>query len=315
MLIVPGTGLITDAVGLHAWGPYSLFKWVLMARARRTKVLLVSVGTGPINGAAGRMLVRSILSLATYTSYRDEESLEYVKSVGLRPKRKLVYPDLVFSLPKSTLPAAGTGAPTRRVVGLGLMLYSGAHGDGDQATYASYLDALAAFAQWLLERDYDIRLLLGDGDTAAIEDFRSVLRSRLGDDSERVLYEAFASVDDLLNAIAATDIVVATRFHNVVMALTENKPVIAISFHHKSSGLMRQMKLTEYCQDIHKIDAPWLIAQFERLERDREAIQLTVTQGVEQARAKLEEQYDRIFPGVSSGSRDLPFRPRNSEVT
>ncbi len=35
MLIVPGTGLVTDAYGLHDWGPYSVFKWVLMAKLRR----------------------------------------------------------------------------------------------------------------------------------------------------------------------------------------------------------------------------------------------------------------------------------------
>ena len=257
----------------------------------------MSVGTGPIESAPGRTLIRWILCLATYISYRDEESLEYLKSVGLRPKRGLVYPDLVFSLPKSVRAAAGTAA-ARRTVGLGLMEYSGAYGDGGEATYAAYLDALATFAQWLLERDYDIRLLLGDGDTEAIADFKSVLRSRLGYDSERVLYQGFGSVQDLLTAIAATDVVVATRFHNIVMALSEDKPVIAISFHHKSSGLMRQMKLTEYCQDINRIDAPWLIEHFGRLERDLEVVQQTVTQGVAQARASLDEQYDRIFAGT-----------------
>ena len=51
MLIVPGTGLVTDAFGLSDWGPYSLFKWVLMAKLRRCRVLFVSVGAGPIDRA------------------------------------------------------------------------------------------------------------------------------------------------------------------------------------------------------------------------------------------------------------------------
>ena len=56
MLVVPGTGLITDAAGLHASGPYNLFKWALMARARGAKVLLVSVGAGPISTVGGQLL-------------------------------------------------------------------------------------------------------------------------------------------------------------------------------------------------------------------------------------------------------------------
>src|ERR1700744_5335344 len=41
MLIVPGTGLVTDVFGITSWGPYSQFKWVLMAKLARCKVLFV----------------------------------------------------------------------------------------------------------------------------------------------------------------------------------------------------------------------------------------------------------------------------------
>ena len=54
MPIVPGTGLLTDADGLFGWGPYSLFKWSLIAKVCRCKLLLVSVGAGPIYGILGR---------------------------------------------------------------------------------------------------------------------------------------------------------------------------------------------------------------------------------------------------------------------
>ena len=43
MLIVPGTGLLTDAYGLLSWGPYNLFKWSLIAKVCRCKLLFVSV--------------------------------------------------------------------------------------------------------------------------------------------------------------------------------------------------------------------------------------------------------------------------------
>src|SRR5262245_34769820 len=43
VLIIAGTGLLTDAYGLTGWGPYNLFKWSLVARMCRCKVLFVSV--------------------------------------------------------------------------------------------------------------------------------------------------------------------------------------------------------------------------------------------------------------------------------
>jgi polysaccharide pyruvyl transferase WcaK-like protein len=71
MLIVPGTGLLTDAYGLSSWGPYNMFKWSLLAKVRGCRLLFVSVGAGPIDTALGRALVKSALSLADYRSYRD----------------------------------------------------------------------------------------------------------------------------------------------------------------------------------------------------------------------------------------------------
>ena len=100
MLIVPGTGVLTDAYGLSYWGPYSLFKWVLAAKLRRAKVLVVSVGAGPIRTAAGRILIRTALSLADYRSFRDLPSRECVRAIGFRRELDPVYPDLVFDLPQ-----------------------------------------------------------------------------------------------------------------------------------------------------------------------------------------------------------------------
>jgi polysaccharide pyruvyl transferase WcaK-like protein len=304
LLIVPGTGLVTDAYGLQLWGPYSMFKWVLMAKLRRAKVLFVSVGAGPIDSFFGRALVKTTLSLADYRSYRDDASRDYLTGIGFPAERDPVYPDLVFSLPEAMLPAEGPRpAGARRVVGLGLMLYFGKYSAADPSpdTYTDYLGSLATFAAWLLERNYDIRLLLGDRDSIVIEEFRSALEARLGTyDRERIIEQPINSVRDLLAGIAESDVVVATRFHNVLTAMLLNKPVLALSFHHKCSSLMRTMKLSDYCHDIHNMDADRLIAQFRELEQEREAVKRTIGRGLEQARVALDEQYDLLFTRVGS---------------
>src|SRR5262249_39373323 len=99
MLIIPGTGLLSDAYGLLGWGPYTLFKWSLIAKICRCKLLFVSVGAGPVHSRLGRWLVKSALSLANFRSYRDNSTKQYLKSIGFHADSDLVYPDLVFSLP------------------------------------------------------------------------------------------------------------------------------------------------------------------------------------------------------------------------
>jgi len=299
ILIVPGTGLVTDAFGLSGWGPYNVFKWVLLAKLRRSKVLFISVGAGPIDSALGRILVRTTLSLADYRSYRDAASSNCLTGIGFSANRDPVYPDLVFGLPEAFLP--GDRAPLedkRRVVGLGLMTYPGKYSAARPrpATYAAYLESLADFAAWLLGQNYDIRLLLGDAEPIVIDDFRSVLQYRLGRyDQDRIIAEPITSVEDVLAEIAATDVVVATRFHNVLTALLLNKPVIAITFHHKCSSLMSQMNLSDYCHDIHRMDTHLLIHQFSKLEEDRQTVKRNIARGVDEARAAVDNQYDVLF--------------------
>jgi polysaccharide pyruvyl transferase WcaK-like protein/chemotaxis methyl-accepting protein methylase len=315
VLIVPGTGLVTDAFGLHNWGPYSMFTWVLMAKLRRTKVEFVSIGAGPIESTSGRALVKATLSLADYRSYRDRSTKEYLGSIGFRTNRDPVYPDLVFGLPQALLPREEARPKgTRRVVGLGLMVYPGKYSASDPRpeTYRTYLESLAAFAVWLLDHDYDIRLLLGDADTIVIEDFKTALRARVGSyDERRIIERPIASVEDVLAELGATDLVVATRFHNVLLALLVGRPVIAISFHHKCSSLMEQMDLSDYCHEIEQLNADWLIHRFRDLERNQDALKETIRQGVDEARAALDDQYRSLFAGLpSSARRDDARRPQ-----
>jgi polysaccharide pyruvyl transferase WcaK-like protein len=299
MLIVPGTGLLTDADGLFNWGPYGLFKWSLIAKACRCKVLLVSVGAGPIYGALGRWLVKSILSLADFRSYRDNSSKQYLEDIGFRANNDRVYPDLVFSLPEGAIPRRHFRKSCRSVVGLGVMVYAGRYSIATPSitTYSAYFDNLATFVRWLLSRQYDIRLLSGDiPDIQARREFRGLLREQLSVFEERhIIDEPICSVESLLAQIVEADIVVATRFHNVLMALLCEKPVISISFHHKCESLMRTMGLSEYCLDINCLEANRLIEKFRELEINSDTVKRSIRARTREFREALDEQYKFIF--------------------
>jgi polysaccharide pyruvyl transferase WcaK-like protein/glycosyltransferase involved in cell wall biosynthesis len=301
-LIIPGTGLVTDAYGLMAWGPYNLFKWSLIARMCRCKVFFVSVGAGPVYTVLGKCFVKSALSLADFRSYRDHASLEYLQGIGFSTNGDRIYPDLVFSLPEAMLPHSGHRERARSVVGLGLMLHASMYGTAGPASvaYSAYLECLVVFVRWLLAHDYDIRLLIGEvTDRDTIQNFEASLKSQLGDyDGGRIIDKPALSVEQLLPQIAATDIVVATRFHNVLLALLLNKPVIAISFHHKCASLMEEMGLSQYCQDINHMNAGRLIEQFQDLARNAENVKALIRRRVEQSRKALDEQYSLIFKDI-----------------
>jgi polysaccharide pyruvyl transferase WcaK-like protein len=303
-LIVVGTGLLTDAFGIQGWGPYSMFKWSVIAKLCGCRLMFVSVGAGPLERCTGRLLIKSALSLADFRSYRDEATLAYLRDIGLRSRGDRVYPDLAFSLPAPPANRDAAKRP-RPVVGLGVMLYGAMYGieKTTSAHYAGYVETLAGFAQWLLNRDYDIRLLKGDlSDPTVAMEFKALLKDRFGfDDDHRIIDDPIQSVDDLLAQLAASDLVVATRFHNVLLALFLNKPCISISFHHKCSSLMKQMGLGEYSQDIRNLNTETLIEQFCQLEKNADSLTQLLQRKVTECREALEDQYCLITNDLRLG--------------
>lgn len=299
VLIIPGTGLLTDSYGLLSWGPYNLFKWSLVAKMRGCKLMFVSVGAGPLYGMLGKYFVKSALSVADYRSYRDDASMNYLKGIGFSTNSDRVYPDLVFSLPEATLSQGENREARRRVVGLGLMEYAGRYSvtNPRSETYTRYLECLVTFAQWLLANNYDIRLLIGDAcDTPVVKEFKALLNGRPGiHDEQRINDDPLPSVAHFISQLAETDVVVGTRFHNVLLALLLDKPVIAISFHHKCASLMSDMGLAEYCHDINHMNVDRLIEQFQDLERNAPKLRPVIRQKVEESRKALDEQYSLIF--------------------
>ena len=309
MLIVPGTGLLSDAYGLFDWGPYTLFKWSLIAKICRCKLLFVSVGAGPIHGRLGLWLVKSTLSLADFRSYRDDSTKQYLKSIGFRADNDRVYPDLAFSLPENPVGLQRENRNHRTTVGLGLMVDSANYGTyrNNHHVYQDYLATLVKFSEWSLAKGNDLRLLIGDlADVPTKEEFRRLLRERPSDrDEGHIIDEQIRCPEDLIRQIEATDIVVATRFHNVLLALLCCKPVIAISFHAKCYSLMSEMGMSAYCIDINSLKDDTLIEKFCDLETNASELKARIRRKVREFRSALDEQYRHIF-GSSTAPLAVP---------
>jgi polysaccharide pyruvyl transferase WcaK-like protein len=306
LLIVPGTGLLTDAYGLTGWGPYSLLRWSVTAKICRCRLAIISVGAGPIYSAVGKFCVRSILSLADFRSYRDTATAHYLRRIGAPTNRDRVFPDLAFSLPKNAISFRDGALAPGAVIGLGVMEWAdrySKHGP-DDAAEATYLQSFAEMAKWLLARGYSIRLLIGDvWDARAKTAFLRLLEQHTANyGSERIIDEPIHSVDDLLSQIAATDGVVATRFHNILLALLCEKPVVSVSFHHKCDSLMAAMGMSDYCLNAGELKPDRLIETFRRLEANADALKHLIKAKSKRFRDALDQQYQLILNGTQCGS-------------
>jgi polysaccharide pyruvyl transferase WcaK-like protein len=304
MLVMTGTGMLGDfGIGpfdLH----YEILKWSVLAKLRGTKLLFVSVGAGPIAHPLSRRIVKLAISLADYRSYRDSFSKEYLASIGFDTKDDFVYPDLAFSLRPRV---ADPGRRNSRVIGLGLMDYygKGSTQEYDETAYQRYLDKMTSFVAWLIERKYTIRLLIGDVsyDKRITGDVIKRLKEKGSTYPEgQIIDDPVSSVEQLIAQLAATDIVIATRFHNVLLALMLNKPVVALSYHEKIASLMEGVGMAKYCQRIDRLDVGRLMEQFNELEQNAGAIKPLLEQRIGEYGRALEQQYTHIFNHLCAAS-------------
>jgi len=304
-LVITGLGMLGD-FGIRPFGlHYDILGWSIIAKLCGCRLLFVSVGVGPVRHPVSRLFVKAALALGDYRSYRDRFSKEYLERIGFKTKSDYVYPDLVFSLPR-TMPADGEERKNRKpVIGVGLLNYYNRRGrtDSGAATYRDYMAGIAALVSGLMEREDTVRLLIGDTvyDQGARQDLRGLLEARgwnYGDPA--IIDEPATSVDELLSQLATTDLVVASRFHNLLLAIMLGKPVVALSYHEKIVSLMEELGLSEFCHDIEHLDVDKLIGQITELtsRAGTSARRTAIEKQIQAYREMLDEQYERIFRGV-----------------
>jgi polysaccharide pyruvyl transferase WcaK-like protein len=278
VMIIPGTGILDDFGEPPHGMPLRLFTACLVARLRGTKTVFVSIGAGPIVHPLSRWLLKSAAKMAHYCSFRDQFSRDFMASLGMDTSNCPIFPDLAFLLPEpANLPASKNN---RLRVGVGLMSYRGWVYGSKSATqiYEDYRDKVVSFVRWLLGNGYEVRLLVGeDSDERVVQETKEALsREAPASEEGRVVAEPVHSLFDLMNQIAQTDIVVATRFHNVICALKMGRPALSIGYSMKNDVLQKEMGLQRFCQQVENLDRTLLVEQFRELAANLDYYQETL---------------------------------------
>jgi polysaccharide pyruvyl transferase WcaK-like protein len=214
-----------------------------------------------------------------------------MKSLGVNSRSDVVSADIAFALPPASN-AIHDSVATR--VGLGVMTYRGwkRHEANASDIYETYLGKVAALADKLLASGREVRLLTGDkGDLQAINDLMPRIQSP---DAAKIIVEPVASLHELMQQIAQTDIVVASRYHNIVCALAMGRPAISLGYAAKNEALLHDTGLDGFGHHIERFDTQTILAQIDDMFERREELAEKVEAGVAQYRLKLAQQEETL---------------------
>jgi polysaccharide pyruvyl transferase WcaK-like protein len=297
LLIASGGGQLDDYYGGPWSHPYTLLRWAVLAGVHGVPYLFVSIGAGPVNARLSQRFVRGALFLSSYRSYRDHKSLAQVNSIGFR-RQDPVYPDLAFSYPVEELPPAG--ARRSAVIEIGPLNYFGPFGwpEVDQTIYEGYLNRLASFTARLLRQGHTIVFIVGDivSDRMAVKDLRAILaKDGVFWKEEQIVETNIFTVQELLDEIARTGLVVASRFHGVLLSLLMKRPVLAISYHPKVETLMQDMGQAEHFVSIDTFTPELLWERLQDLQAQSEEVKAHLANCNKEFQKLLNDQFEFLF--------------------
>jgi polysaccharide pyruvyl transferase WcaK-like protein len=311
LLIAAGGQQLNDGYG-GPWGyPFTLFKWTLLAKLTGAKVALLSVGAGPIDSPLSKFFFRRTLNLVNYRSYRDAISSQLMASMGIKGEHP-VFPDLVYSL-RLPEPKPSPAGSERVVVGTNPVPFFGAHywPTPDAARYQEYVRKFAKFAEWLDKSGHAVLFFPTQvrADAITINDIRAAMNGS-SNSPNLLARQPIHNLEDLVSEISRADLIVANRYHAILISLMMNKPVLGIAYHEKSRALLEQAGQGDYVLKSEDFKTEDLIERFEDMEANAPALKKRIAERMAPLREALEQQYDVVFGliGIKPAEKQMPSK-------
>lgn len=114
----------------------------------------------------------------------------------------------------------------------------------------------------------------------------------------QLIAEPIYSLHDLMRQIGDTDIVVATRFHNVVCSLKLARPTISIAYEGKNDAIMTELGLGNFCQHVESLDIDLLNVQTAKLLKERSFYEQRIRRGLEDIQRRHVQQEQLLMSSI-----------------
>ncbi len=201
---------------------------------------------GPFTSAASKAAMATIIEYASLIFVRDVESMAHLQScVAQLPSHVHLSCDFTIGLkpsPPITTPALAAGEMNSRYAVLipNHKIVSKYHHQTAEADHQNYVESFAAAADFLLLQGIEVYLLNHEGvqDQQICQEIAQLSKAKL---------LAIADPLDLKRFIGQAELVVSSRFHGAINALSQGVPCIATSWSHKYQQMMADFAVADYC--------------------------------------------------------------------
>ncbi|MGB9620616.1 MAG: polysaccharide pyruvyl transferase family protein [Armatimonadota bacterium] len=277
------------------------FIWALLslafALALRKPVAMLPQSFGPVAGFAQQMLARWTFSRVRLIMVRESRAGSFLREV-LRVKTPIVLlPDMAFELSVGVANERVIGPASQRQIGV-TAIDRGAQ-DPNFGGQLGYEEALCVLLTRLArERHARIHVFCQCFGPSSDQDDRPVARrlyQQLRQNGlDATLHIEFRDAVEIITAYSQLDMIVGTRMHTGIFALSSGVPVLLIGYQPKACGMMTALGFERYCCDIKDANANVLFELASEILAHEHELRVQIAERVREVRLQSNAWLDYV---------------------
>ena len=287
----------------------AVLAWLCRLGGGRTVVNAVSIQ--PIRDRVCRLLFRATHAAANWFTVRDQDSVVYAKSMGIRQStHRSPDPGIICPVApaKRVEEILGTErVPTDRPIFCivpHLFVNHGRYKDPDYAGFEieyqdypdevldKYYEVLAQIGDWLTDRGTVVFLPMctktPPGDDRVAADW---VRQRMSRAGRTFSVRGEYTVGELAGILSRCTLLISSRLHGYAMGVANGVPSLAVEFHPKIRGLAEEIELADWAFPMRNLRTESICNTVIEILADLPAARERVRAGVDRAAAKARSDF------------------------
>lgn len=286
--------------------------YVITAILFRRRTVIFAQSMGPFRNTLTKSLARFMLKNVDLILLRERITLDLLVNLGISEDRLHLTADSAFLLPKvcSDRVKKLTSSLGKPLIGFNVSRLATklARGEASRSedVYLSFIQETAEFADRLIDALNCYVVLIphrfGPGeerdDRVTLGHIYQVMESKK---RTTLLTEAYTPME-IKSIVGECDLFIGARMHSNIAALSQGIPTVAISYSHKTLGIMDMLGVKEWVYYMQRFDPNTLLAMCEEAFQQREQIKAKLDSHLPQVIASSRSNAEAVARLISGDS-------------
>ncbi len=257
-------------------------------------VVFLPQAWGPFTNQSMRQLSAAAINLSACAYARDKRSYQYMSELeGVNHQNIGLAPDIAFQFKGASdanamraLKESGLISTGKNMLGIipNMQVYVRTEGKGSENKYVKLLIDLAKY--FLNKPNFSIVLIphqVQSVENPEIQDDRflcDLIKISLGNEADVVTLMDYYSAEILKAIIGEMDLIIGSRYHGIIAALSQMIPTLVLGWSHKYFELLHDVGIEQNIVDYKNLNKDDLFSLSDNAWLNRKELRLTLEQKV-----------------------------------